>query len=166
VAPPPPARTYSISSDLTHASRIEVPVVCYERRIIAPHQTPFLQVNIPQFLSPHSRDAPITSLHSRVAPAYSLVRFNNRKYCVQVVNCSPRQKKVGNGRLLARADLYAGDTDTSTRGYPLTNQPFDEPPYKLSPLPAISNERTSLSHQSMVGVLYFEFPSLLQPSGH
>jgi transposase InsO family protein len=140
-----PTSTYAISSDVTHAGRIDIPVLSHERRTIAPYHIAFLQVNIPSSLSSQRWDASITSPHTRVATANSLIRFNNRKSFVQVANCSPHRQYISNGQLVGFADLYSGDTDTSTRVYPVPNQTSST----SSQLQNLSNEQNSLSRQAV-----------------
>jgi hypothetical protein len=53
-------RTYSVSSDLTQAGRIDVPVISAERRVIAPYHIAYIQVTVPPSLSSHSWDASVT----------------------------------------------------------------------------------------------------------
>jgi hypothetical protein len=114
-----PDRTYSISSDLTQAGRIDVPVISTERRTIAPYHVAFIQVNVPHSLSSHSWDASITGHRPHLATANSLIRFTNGKSFVQIANCSPRQQHVYCGQHVALADLYLDESDPSSDVYQL-----------------------------------------------
>ena len=118
-----PDRRYSISSDLTQAGRIDVPVISTERRIIAPYHLAFVEVNVPQLVSCNSWDASITSRHSRLATANSLVRFTDRKSFVQIANCSSRQQHLSRGEHVALADLYFDDVDLFSHGSSILSSP-------------------------------------------
>ena len=107
-----PEHTFSLSSNLSQAGRIDVPVISTEQRTIAPYHIAFLEVHVPQSLSSHSWDASITGRLSHVATANSLIRFIDRKSFVQVANCSPRQQHVHCGQHVALADLYSNDNDS------------------------------------------------------
>ncbi|CAM4912454.1 unnamed protein product [Rotaria socialis] len=106
-----PNRRYSISSDLTQAGRIDVPVISTERRIIAPYHVAYIQVSTPPFLSHNTWDASITGHRPHIATANSLIRFRDRKSFVQIINCSSHRQKFNVGQPVAVADLYFDDTN-------------------------------------------------------
>ncbi|CAF4510386.1 unnamed protein product [Rotaria magnacalcarata] len=106
-----PTRRYSISSDLTQAGRIDVPVFSTERRVIAPYHIAYIQVNTPTFLSYDTWDASITGHRPHIATANSLIRFKDQKSFVQIINCTARQQKFHIGQHIAVADLYIDDAD-------------------------------------------------------
>ncbi|CAF3358581.1 unnamed protein product [Rotaria socialis] len=106
-----PTRRYSISSDLTQAGRIDVPVLSTERRVIAPYHIAYIQVNTPTFLSHDTWDASITGHRPHIATANSLIRFKDQKSFVQIINCTARQQKFHIGQHIAVADLYIDDAD-------------------------------------------------------
>ncbi|CAF4354949.1 unnamed protein product [Rotaria sp. Silwood2] len=118
-----PERSYSISSDLTQAGRIDVPVISTERRIIAPYHIAYIQVNVPSSLLSHSWDASITSHRSNIATANSLIRFTDCKSFVQIANCTARQQQVNSGEYVALADLYLGGFDSTSDVYPMSSSP-------------------------------------------
>lgn len=119
-----PDRTYPISSDLTQAGRLDIPVVSTEPRIIAPYHIAFIQVNIPHFLSSITWDASITGHRRYVLTANSLVRFTDRTSLVQVMNCSSHQQKLHAGQNVAVADLYLDDVDFTTQSDSFLPLPF------------------------------------------
>ena len=125
--------TFSVSSDLTEAGRLDVPVASTERRIIAPYHIAYIQVHVPSALSAYPWDASITGPHTNIATANSLIRFHDRKSFVQIANCSPHRKHVYCGQRLALADLYYGDFDTSASAYSLSD---------LLTNPSVSNQST------------------------
>lgn len=140
-----PNRTYSVSSDLSQAGRVDVPVISTERRTIAPYHIAFLQVHVPPSLSSHSWDASITGRLSQIATANSLVRFIDRKSFVQVANCSPRQQHVQCGEHVASADLYSNDFLPISDKSLLLSSNDDSPSY-----PSIQHDEQSvcsLDHQ-------------------
>jgi hypothetical protein len=116
------ALTYSVSSDLTEAGRMDVLVTSTERRIIAPYHIAYVHVHIPSSLSAQPWDASITSHQPHIATANSLIRFHDRKSFVQIANCSPHRQHVNLycGQHLALADLYLGDSDSSAHASPLS----------------------------------------------
>ncbi|CAF5108412.1 unnamed protein product, partial [Rotaria sp. Silwood1] len=118
-----PERSYSISSDLTQAGRIDVPVISTERRIIASYHIAYIQVNVPSSLLSHSWDASITGHRSNIATANSLIRFTDRKYFVQIANCTARQQHVNSGESVALADPYLGGFDSTSDVYPMSSSP-------------------------------------------
>ncbi|CAF3331006.1 unnamed protein product [Rotaria socialis] len=101
-----PDRQYSISSDLTQAGRIDVPVMSTEHRVIAPYHIAYIQVSTPTFLSSNTWDASITGHRPHIATANSLIRFTDRKSFVQIVNYSARQQNLYAGQHVAVADAY------------------------------------------------------------
>ena len=101
-----PDRQYPISSDLTQAGRIDVPVISTERRVIDPYHIDYIQVSTPTFLSSNTWDASITGHRSHIATANSLIRFTDRKSFVQIINCSARQQHLYAGQHVTVADLY------------------------------------------------------------
>ena len=108
-----PEQSYPVSSDLTNAGRIDVPVKSIERRIIAPYHIAYIQVNVSPSLKFNSWDASITRHRSDITTANSLTRFIDRKSFVQIANCSPRRQHLYCGQQVALADLYYDDIDSS-----------------------------------------------------
>ncbi|CAM4879325.1 unnamed protein product [Rotaria socialis] len=103
------SRTISISSDLTHAGRIDAPVISTEKHTIAPYHIAYIQVKVPSSVASHTWDASITGHRSHIATANSLIRFTDRKSVAQTANCSSRQQLVYRGQHIALGDLYLDD---------------------------------------------------------
>ncbi|CAF4640479.1 unnamed protein product, partial [Rotaria magnacalcarata] len=126
-----PEQYYSISSDLTHAGRIDVPVISTEKRTIAPYHIAYIQVKVPSSVASHTWDASLTGHRSHIATANSLIRFTDRKSFVQIANCSSRQQLVYRGQHVALADLYLDDLTSNIAIHSL-----------LSSLPILSSSTT------------------------
>ncbi|CAF3603631.1 unnamed protein product [Rotaria socialis] len=103
------SRTISISSDLTHAGRIDAPVISTEKHTIAPYHIAYIQVKVPSSVASHTWDASITGHRSHIATANSLIRFTDRKSFAQTANCSSRQQLVYRGQHIPLGDLYLDD---------------------------------------------------------
>ena len=160
-----PDRTYSVSSDLSQAGRVDVPVISTERRTIAPYHIAFFQVHVPQSLSSHSWDASITGRLSQIATANSLVRFIDRKSFVQVANCSPRQQHVHCGQHVALADLYSNDFLPISDGTLLLSSKKDSPLSNLIVCSLAPNHVSAHSYSTSSSPSHLTFlPSLSSPS--
>ena len=135
-----PHTSYPISSDLTQAGRLDVPVVSTENRSIAPYHMAFIQVHVPRCITSSSWDASISGKSSCVATANSLIRFVDRQSFVQVANCSSRPQYVHIGQRLALADLYFDFSDVTS------------PSSSSSPISSSSTSSASLIVSSLQSV--------------
>lgn len=122
-----PDRQYSISSDLTQAGRIDVPVMSTEHRVIAPYHIAYIQVSTPTFLSSNTWDASITAHRPHIATANSLIRFIDRKSFVQIVNYSARQQHLYAGQHVAVADAYFDIVNPEINNYSSLELPMSYP---------------------------------------
>ncbi|CAF5170463.1 unnamed protein product, partial [Rotaria magnacalcarata] len=117
-------RQYSISSDLTQAGRIDVPVMSTEHRVIAPYHIAYIQVSTPTFLSSNTWDASITGHRPHIATANSLIRFTDRKSFVQIVNYSARQQNLYTGQHVAVADAYFDNMNHEIKNHSSLESPM------------------------------------------
>ena len=101
-----PDITYAISSDLTNAGRIDIPLLSTQLRTIPPFHFAFVQVKTPDFISSKTWEASVTGVRRHVVAANSLVRINDNCCFIQVANCSSKGQVIYPGENLAVADLY------------------------------------------------------------
>ncbi|CAF1632214.1 unnamed protein product, partial [Adineta steineri] len=104
-----PALTYTISSDLSHASRMEIPLLSTQTYTIPSFHFAFIQVKTPSAISSDLWEASVTGVRRHVIAANSLVRIKNKCCLIQVANLSSKSQVIYPGERLAIADLYQGN---------------------------------------------------------
>ncbi|CAF1499961.1 unnamed protein product [Adineta steineri] len=104
-----PDLTYTISSDLSNASRMEIPLLSTQTYTIPSFHFAFIQVKTPSTISSDLWEASVTGVRRHVIAANSLVRIKNQCCLIQVANLSSKSQVIYPGERLAIADLYEGN---------------------------------------------------------
>ncbi|CAF1632204.1 unnamed protein product, partial [Adineta steineri] len=104
-----PDLTYTISSDLSNASRMEIPLLSTQTYTIPSFHFAFIQVKTPSTISSDIWEASVTGVRRHVIAANSLVRIKNQCCLIQVANLSSKSQVIYPGERLAIADLYEGN---------------------------------------------------------
>ena len=105
-----PHLKYAISSDLSHAGQVNIPLLSTESRTIPQFHLAFIQVQTPPHLTSQPWDASVVSATRHVLAANALVRIVDRCCLIQIANCSSKSRMIHQGQSLAIADFYDLDS--------------------------------------------------------
>ncbi|CAF4539504.1 unnamed protein product [Rotaria magnacalcarata] len=105
---------YDISSDLSNAGRLDVPLLSTQSRTIPPFYMAFVQVKPSSCISSVTWEASVSGVHRYVIAANSLVRIQNQSCIIQIDNCSSKSQVIYPGQHFATADLYDSENDDDT----------------------------------------------------
>ncbi|CAM4845028.1 unnamed protein product [Rotaria magnacalcarata] len=109
-----PNLQYDISSDLSNARRLDVPLLSTQSRTIPPFYMAFFQVKPPSSILSVTWEASVSDVHRYVIAANSLVRIQNQSCIIQIDNCSSKSQVIYPGQHFATADLYDSENDDDT----------------------------------------------------
>ncbi|CAF4379420.1 unnamed protein product [Rotaria magnacalcarata] len=116
-----PNLQYDISSDLSNAGRLDVPLLSTQLCTIPPYCMAFIQVKTPSSISSVTWEASVSGVHRDVIAANSLVRIQNQYCTIQVANCCSKSQVIYPGQHFGTADLYDSENDDTTLVLPITS---------------------------------------------